>query len=57
MELHTLYRQDQLGEDLDYASTSEVIGFVVIDSKGKEIASGETPDEALENALKAVWEL
>ena len=57
MELHTLYRQEELGEDQGYVPTSEIIGFVVLDKNGKEIASGETPDEAMGNALKIVWGL
>ena len=57
MELHTLYRQDLLGEDSCCVPTSEVIGYVVVDLNGKEIASGETPDEAISEALKIVWDL
>jgi len=55
MELHTLYRQDALGEDMGYVPTSEIIGYVVTDRNGIEIASGETPNEAMEQALKVVW--
>jgi len=57
MELHTLYRQDKLGEDFDYTPSSEVVGYVVLDRNGKEIASGETATEAMEQAIKIVWEL
>ena len=57
MELHALYRHDALGEDHGYVPTSEVIGFVILDADGKEIASGETADEAMQNALEIVWNL
>ncbi len=57
MELHALYRHDALGEDHGYVPTSEVIGFVILDGDGKEIASGETADEAMQNALEIVWRL
>lgn len=55
MELHAIYRQDSLGEDKGYASTSDITGYVVVDELGNELAYGDSEQEAWQNAFEALW--
>ncbi len=55
MELHAIYRQDNLGEDKGYAPTSEITGYVVVDELGNELAYGDSEQEAWQNVLELLW--